>query len=98
MTGSGPENQISKVRLISYKKREKERMKWFTFQDPNAPEKISCELFFRSMVPRLVNRCQGKCGDKLFSAGKEDYLVVKSREGFSAMNNQDEMSSKYCRL
>lgn len=79
-------------------KKEKESRKSFNFQDPNAPEKISCELFFRSMVPRLVNRCQGKCGDKLFSAGKEDYLVVKSREGFSAMNNQDEMSSKYCRL
>ena len=38
-------------------KKEKESRKSFTFQDPNALEKISYELFFRSMVPRLVNRC-----------------------------------------
>ena len=59
---------------------------------------MSCELFFRSMVPRLVNRCQENCGDTLFSADKEDYLVVRSRGRTSVMNNQGEMGSKYCPL
>ena len=79
-------------------KKEKESRKSFTFQDPNASEKISCELFFRSMVPRLVNRCQGNCGYKLFPVGKEDYLVVKSRGRISFMNKQGEMDSKLCPL
>ena len=50
------------------------------------------------MVPRLVNRCQGNCGDKLFPADKEDYLVVKSRGRISFMNKQGEMDSKLCPL
>ena len=50
------------------------------------------------MVPRLVNRCQRNCGDKLFPAGKEDDLVVKSRGRISAMNKQGEMDSRYCPL
>ena len=79
-------------------KKEKDIRKSFTFQDPNAPEKISCELFFLSMVLRLVNRCQGNCGYKLFPVGKEDYLVVKSRGRISFMNKQGEMGSKYCPL
>ena len=60
-------------------KKEKESRKSFTFQDPNALEKILYELFFRSMVLCLVNRCQGNCENKLLPADKEDYLVVKSR-------------------
>ena len=72
-------------------KKEKESRKLFTFQDPNAPEKIWYELFFRSMVPRLVNRCQGNCGDELFPADNEDYVVVKSRGCISFMNKQGEM-------
>ena len=80
------------------KKNDKESRKSFTFQDPNAPEKISCELFLRSTVPRLVNRCQGDCGDKLFPVEKEYYLVVKSRGRISFMNKQGEMDSKLCPL
>ena len=58
-------------------KKEKESKKMFTFQNSNVPEKKSNELLFRSMVKRLVNRCQENYGDKLFPSGKEDYLVVK---------------------
>ena len=50
------------------------------------------------MVPRLVNRCQVNCGDKLFPADKEDYLVVKSRACIGFMNKQGELDSKYCPL
>ena len=77
-------------------KKKKGNRKSFTFQDSNAPKKISYELFFRSVIPRSVNRCQGNRGDKLFAADKEGYLVVKSRGCISFMNNQDEMELKYC--
>ena len=83
-----------KIAFDRLDKKEKESRKSFTFQDPNALEKISYELFFRSMVPRLVNRCQGNFGDKLFPAEKEDYLVVKSRGRISFMNKQGKMNSK----
>ena len=43
-------------------KKGKESGNSFTSHDPNAPEQISYELFFRSMVPRLVNQCQGMWG------------------------------------
>ena len=79
-------------------KKEKESRKSLTFQNPNALEKISYELFFHSMVPRLVNRCKGNCGGKLFPADKEDYLVVKSRGRITFMNKQGEMNSKLCPL
>ena len=69
-------------------KKEKESSKSFTFQDPNALEKISYELFLHSLVLRLVNRCEENCGDKLFPADKEDYLVVKSRDRIIFMNKQ----------
>ena len=77
---------------------EKESRKSFTFQNPNAPEKILYELFFLSMVPRLANWYQENCGDKLFPADKEDYLVVKSRGRISFMNKQGKMDSKYSPL
>ena len=45
-------------------------------------------------MPRLVNRCQGNCGNNLFPADK-DYLVMKSRGRISFMNKPGEMDSKY---
>ena len=74
-------------------KKERKSRKSLTFQDPNAPEKILLELFFHSMVPGLVNRCQGNCGDKLFPVYIEDYLVVMSDGRISFMNKQREMNS-----
>ena len=57
-------------------KNEKESRKSLTFQDLNAPEKISHELFFRSMVPRLVNRCQENCGISCFQRTKK--IILRS--------------------
>ena len=31
-------------------------------EDPNCEPEIPFELFFRSLVPRLVEKCQGNCG------------------------------------
>lgn len=63
-------------------------MKLFTLQDSNAPEKILHELFFHSMVSRLIKRCHGSCGDMLIAAVKKDYLVVKSRGPARFMNKK----------
>ena len=78
-------------------KKEMESKKSLTFQDLNALEKILYSLFFHSIVPRLFNRCNGNCEDKLFPAYKED-LVFKSRDHISFMNKQSEMDSQYCPL
>ena len=34
-------------------------------EDPNCEPKIPFELFFRSLVPRVVEKCQGNCCRKL---------------------------------
>ena len=36
-------------------------------------------LFFRSLVQRLVQRCQENCGINLKPSDNEDYLLLKSR-------------------
>ena len=97
MIGIGSESQISKVHWAAEQK-GKEEQKIVTFQDSKDPEKISYKLFFRSLVPRLVSQCQGNCGNNLFPADKENYLVMKSRGCISFMNKQDEMDLKYCTL
>ena len=79
-------------------KKKIESRESFTFQDTSALEKISYELFFRPMIPSFVNRCQENCGDKLFLADKEDYLVVKPPGHISFMNKQSDMDSKCCPL
>lgn len=52
-------------------------------------------MFFYSILPRLVNQWRENCGEKLFLAGKKDYLVFKSRECIIFVNSQDEMDSMY---
>ena len=36
-------------------------------EDPNCELKIPFELFLRSLVPRLVENCQGNCAQKFHS-------------------------------
>ena len=62
-------------------------------EDPNAERPIVYELFFRSMVPRLLQRCQGNCGVKLCTADEGDCLLVKSY-GTSTFSVKDETRSK----
>ena len=47
-------------------------------EDPNCELDIPFELFFRSLMPRLVGKCQGSCARKLSQSNKEDYLLIKS--------------------
>ena len=47
-------------------------------EDPNCEPEIPFELFFQSLVPRLVQKCQGKCDRNLLQSNEEDYLLIKS--------------------
>ena len=47
-------------------------------ENPNASRPVEYQLFLRSLVPRVVERCQGNCGIKLKPADNRDYLLVKS--------------------
>ena len=47
-------------------------------EDPNCEPEIPFELVFRSLVPRLVEKCKGDCGRKLSQSDEEDYLLIKS--------------------
>ena len=60
--------------------------------DTKLPRRVTYEL--RSMVPRLVDRCQGNCGKKLLPADEQDYLLVKSW-GHSNFFYKGENKSKY---
>ena len=59
-------------------KNESSNEKKIRIEDPNAERNITYTLYLRSRVPRLVERCQGNCGDKLSPSDLEDYLLVKS--------------------
>ena len=48
-------------------------------ENPNASRPVEYQLFLRSLVPGVVERCQGNCGIKLKPADNRDYLLVKSR-------------------
>ena len=63
-------------------------------ENPKAKRPIIYKLFFRSIVPRLVQRCQGNCGVKLCTAYEGDYLLVKSY-GISTFPVKGETYSKY---
>ena len=47
-------------------------------------------LFFRSLVQRLVQRCQENCGINLKPSDNEDYLVVKSHGSTTFTVNGEE--------
>ena len=59
-------------------------------EDPNCEPEISFELFFRSSVPRLVEKCQGTCGRKLSQSNEEDYILIKSNRPTTFLVNGEE--------
>ena len=65
-----------------------------SIEDPNAERPLVYELFFRSMIPRLVQRYQGNCSVKLCTADEGDYLLVKPY-GTSTFSVKGETRSKY---
>ena len=58
-------------------------------ENPNCEPDIPFELFFRSLVPRLVEKCQGNCGQKLSQSNEEDYLLIKSNGPTFLVNGEE---------
>ena len=63
-------------------------------ENPNASRPLEYQLFLRSLVPRLAERCQGNCGIKLKPADNRDYLLVKSH-GPSTYMAKEESRARY---
>ena len=64
--------------LIDRNNSDSDRAHIMRVENPNASRPVEYQLFLRSLVPRLVERCQGNCGIKLKPADNRDYLLVKS--------------------
>ena len=58
--------------------------------DSNVQPQVPYVSFFRSLLPRLVQRCQGNCGINLKPLDNEDYLVVKSHGSTTFTVNGEE--------
>ena len=61
-------------------------------EDPNCEPEIPLELFFRSLVPRLVEKCRGNCGRKVSQSNEEDYLLIKSNGPTMFLANGEEQT------
>ena len=59
-------------------KQTKNKARTVEVDDPSSPPEIKYELHLRSMVPRIVQKCQGYCQRSLIPADHKDYFLVKS--------------------
>ena len=64
--------------LIDRNNSDSDRAHVMRVENPNAFRTVEYQLFLRSLVPRLVEHCQGNCGIKLKPAHNRDYLLVNS--------------------
>ena len=71
-----PEAEIYRDRISNLKTFKTSETNSRIMEDPKLPRRVTYEL--RSMVPRLVDFCQGNSGEKLLPAVEQDYLLVKS--------------------
>ena len=60
--------------LIDHNNCDSDRAHVMRVENPNASRPVEYQLFLRSLVPRLVERCQVHCGIKLKPADNRDYL------------------------
>jgi hypothetical protein len=67
---------------------------FFRVNNPHGERKVAYTIYLRSLVPRLVERCQGNCGERLRPADTDDYLLVRSHGPSTYMVN-GEMKTKY---
>ena len=86
-----PEPDVLINRLENKGKRSGKKVQ---IEDPNAKRTVPYELFFRSLVPRQVERCQGNFGNKLKPAHNGDYLLIKLHDPFS-YSFKGESKTKY---
>ena len=82
--------------LIDRNNSDSDRALVMRVENPNASWRVEYQLFLRSLVPCLVERCQGNCIIKLKPADNRDYLLVKSH-GTSTYTVQGESRTRYGR-
>ena len=87
VTGSQPENQISKVRLTDWAKSKNRAGNRLPSRIPT-PRKRYCMSYFFVQWYRAWLIDARQTGEKVLPADKEDYLVVKSRGRISFMNKE----------
>ena len=83
--------------LINRNSSDSDRAHVMRVENPNASLPLECcqyQLFLWSLVPRLVECCQGNCGIKLKPADNRDYLLVKSH-GPSTYMIKEESRTRY---
>ena len=78
--------------------RVKKDEKRITINDTNFQPQVSYFLFFWSLVPQIVQRCQRKCGINLKAPDNEDYLVVKSHGSTTFTRNGEEKREVVCSI
>ena len=92
MAGNHPieriKENLSQVFLLTDRKIEKRIQKKIRIDEPNAERTVSYLLFLRSLVPRLVEQCQRRCGVKLKTSDDGDYLLVKSYDPLSCCKGE----------
>ena len=86
VTGSGPESQILKVPLTGWTKRKRRAGNRLPSSIPMSWKIYRMSYFFVQWYRAWLIDTRETCGDKLFPADKEDYLVVKSRGHISFIN------------
>ena len=59
-------------------------------EDPNCEPDISFEIFFPSLAPRLVEKCQSNCGQKLSQPREEGSLIIISNGPTKLLVNGEE--------
>ena len=89
-----PEAEIYIDRISNLKPHKTSVRNSRIMEDPKLPRRVTYELHLRSMIPRLVDRCQGNCGEKLLPADEYYCLLVKSW-GRSNFFYKGENKSKY---
>ena len=78
-SGKKPSDGVKRIRKQQETKVIVDRhTKRICIEDPNCEPEIPFELFFQSLVPRLVQKCQDKCDGNLSQSNEEDYLLIKS--------------------
>ena len=88
-------DRLQRQELPKEKEKQLNESSRIQFKDPGKPHQIICQLHLRSLVPTLVKKCQGNCGELLVPWDKEDYLLIKSFRKSHYIDKNRKGESKY---
>ena len=88
-------DRLQRQELPKEKEKQVNESSGIQFKDPGKPHQIICQLHLRSMVPRLVKKRQGNCGELLVPWDKEDFLLIKSVRKSHYIDKNGKGESKY---